>query len=38
MNDFTEAEFYSFFGNLENIETVIYDMFFEKNGWTFKRC
>jgi hypothetical protein len=30
MNDFTEAEFYSFFGNLENIETVIYDMFFEK--------
>ncbi|PKB16600.1 TetR family transcriptional regulator C-terminal domain-containing protein [Flavobacterium sp. 5] len=30
MNDFTESEFYSFFGNLESIEKEIYNMFFEK--------
>jgi hypothetical protein len=30
LNDFTEAEFYTFFGKLESIENIIYDMFFEK--------
>jgi hypothetical protein len=29
-NDFTEAEFYTFFGNLESIDKIIYDMFFER--------
>lgn len=28
--EFTEAEFYSFFGNLESIEKEIYNLFFEK--------
>lgn len=30
LNGFTEAEFYSFFGNLESIEKEIYTMFLEK--------
>ena len=30
INGFTEAEFYSFFGNLESIEKEIYTMFLEK--------
>lgn len=30
LNDFTETEFYSFFGTLESIEKEIYTMFFEK--------
>ncbi|MFQ3174260.1 MAG: hypothetical protein ACI8W0_001375, partial [Flavobacterium sp.] len=30
LNDFTEAEFYTFFGTLESIEKEIYKMFFEK--------
>lgn len=30
LNSFTEAEFYTFFGKLESIENIIYDMFFEK--------
>lgn len=30
LNEFTEAEFYSFFGNLESIEKEIYNLFFEK--------
>jgi hypothetical protein len=30
MNDFTEAEFYNFFGNLEIIEKEIFEMFFTK--------
>jgi hypothetical protein len=30
MNQFTESEFYSFFGNLESIEKEIYNLFFEK--------
>ena len=29
-NDLTEAEFYTFFGNLESIDKIIYDMFFER--------
>jgi AcrR family transcriptional regulator len=29
-NDFTEAEFYTFFGNLESIEKEIFNQFFEK--------
>ncbi len=30
LNDFTEAEFYTFFGTLESIEKEIYKMFFDK--------
>ena len=30
LNDFTEAEFYTFFGNLDSIDKIVYDMFFEK--------
>lgn len=30
LNEFTEAEFYTFFGNLESIEKEIYNLFFEK--------
>jgi hypothetical protein len=30
MNDFTEAEFYTFFGTLESIEKEIFNIFFEK--------
>ena len=30
LNDFTETEFYSFFGTLESIEKEIYKVFFEK--------
>jgi hypothetical protein len=30
LNDFTEAEFYNFFGTIESIEKDIYKMFFEK--------
>jgi hypothetical protein len=30
LNDFTETEFYAFFGTLESIEKEIYKMFFEK--------
>ncbi|UFH35543.1 TetR family transcriptional regulator C-terminal domain-containing protein [Flavobacterium acetivorans] len=30
INEFTEAEFYTFFGNLESIEKEIYNLFFEK--------
>jgi hypothetical protein len=30
LNDFTEAEFYTFFGTLESIEKEIFKMFFEK--------
>ena len=31
-NNFTEAEFYQFFGNLEIIEKVIFEMFFNKTN------
>ncbi len=30
MNDFTEAEFYSFFGTIESIEKEIFKIFLEK--------
>ena len=30
INDFTEAEFYTYFGNLETIEKEIFNMFFDK--------
>ncbi|WP_413999094.1 TetR family transcriptional regulator C-terminal domain-containing protein [Flavobacterium sp. W1B] len=30
LNEFTEAEYYNFFGNLESIEKEIYKLFFEK--------
>jgi hypothetical protein len=30
LNDFTEAEFYAFFGTIESIEKEIYKVFFEK--------
>ncbi|MES2241114.1 MAG: TetR family transcriptional regulator C-terminal domain-containing protein [Bacteroidota bacterium] len=30
LNEFTEAEFYTFFGNLESIEKEIYNLFLEK--------
>ena len=30
LNEFSETEFYSFFGNLESIETEIYNLFLEK--------
>ncbi|HJR99663.1 MAG TPA: TetR family transcriptional regulator C-terminal domain-containing protein [Flavobacterium sp.] len=30
LNEFTEAEFYNYFGNLESIEKEIYTLFFEK--------